>query len=46
MYVEYLRGLKFSFTDIASIMGISGATLYRRLDDVGTDRTVPALTPE
>ena len=39
MYVEYLRGLKFSFTDIASIMGISRATLYRRLDDAGIDCT-------
>ena len=39
MYVEYLRGLKFSFTDIGSIMGISRATLYRRLDDAGIDRT-------
>ena len=28
-----------SFTDIASIMGISRATLYRRFDDVGIDRT-------
>ena len=38
-YIEYLRGLRFSFTDIARIMGISRATLYRRLDDTGTDRS-------
>ena len=39
MYVEYLQGLRFSFTDTARIMGIGRATLYRRLDDVGTART-------
>ena len=39
MCVEYFRGLKFSFTDIASIMGFSRTTLYRRLDDAGIDRT-------
>ena len=38
-YIEYLRGLRFSFTEIARIMGISRATLYRRLDDAGIDRT-------
>ena len=37
-YIEYLRGLLFSFTDIAKIMGISRATLYRRLDDAGVSR--------
>lgn len=38
-YVEYLRGLRFPFTKIARILGMSRATLYRRLDDAGIDRT-------
>ena len=41
-YIEYLQGLLFSFTEIAKIMGISRATLYRILDDAGIDLT-PAL---
>jgi AcrR family transcriptional regulator len=36
-YIEYLRGLRFTFTDIAKMMGISRATIYRRLDDAGID---------
>ena len=33
--VEFLRNLRFSFKEIASILGISRATLYRRLDEEG-----------
>ena len=33
--VEFLRGLKFSWTKIASIIGVSQSTLYRRLQDEG-----------
>ena len=33
--VEFLRSLRFSFTEIASILGVSRATLYRRLDEEG-----------
>ena len=33
--VEFLRSLRFSFKEIASILGISRATLYRRLDEEG-----------
>lgn len=33
--VEYYRSLKFSWTKIASLVGISRSTLYRRLDDEG-----------
>ena len=36
-YIEYLRGLRFTFTNIAKIMGISRSTIYRRLDDAGID---------
>ena len=36
----YLRGLRFSFTDIAKMMGISRATLYRRLDNAGINHTL------
>ena len=31
--VEYLRSLRFSWSKIANILGISRATLYRRLDE-------------
>ena len=31
--VEYLRSLRFSWTKIAEIIGISRRTLYRRLDE-------------
>ena len=31
--VEYLRSLRFSWSKIANIIGISRATLYRRLDE-------------
>lgn len=34
-YIEYLRGLRFSFTEIAILLGISRATLYRRLSEAG-----------
>ena len=34
-YVEYLRSLRFSWTKIASILGISRWTLYRRLESEG-----------
>ena len=33
--VEFLRGLRFSWTKIASIIGVSRSTLYRRLQDEG-----------
>ena len=36
-YIEYLRGLRFTFTDIAKMMGISRATIYLRSDDAGID---------
>lgn len=38
-YIEYLRGLRFTFTDIAKMIGISRATVYRRLEDAGIDYT-------
>ena len=38
-YIEYLRGLRFSFTEIARILRVSRATLYRRLDDAGISRS-------
>ena len=31
--VEYLRSLRFNWSKIASILGVSRATLYRRLDE-------------
>ena len=34
-YIEFLCGLRFSFTDIASLLQISRATLYRRLGEGG-----------
>ena len=33
--VEFLRGMRFSWTKIAQILGISRATLYRRLEEEG-----------
>ncbi|MCG8621093.1 MAG: hypothetical protein MJE68_03690 [Proteobacteria bacterium] len=33
--VEYLRSLRFTWTKIANILGISRSTLYRRLDEEG-----------
>ena len=36
--VEYLTRLRFSWTKIVEILGISHATLYRRLSDEGISR--------
>ena len=36
--VEFLRGMRFSWTKIAEILGISRSTLYRRLEQDGIDR--------
>ena len=36
-YIEYLRGLHFRWTKIASILGISRSTLYRRLEEEGIE---------
>ena len=36
-YIEFLRGLRFSFTEISSLLGIRRATLYRRLGEVGVN---------
>ena len=33
--VEYLRNLRFTWTKIADILGISRSTLYRHLDEEG-----------
>jgi len=33
--IEFLRSLRFSFKETAKILGISRATLYRRLDEEG-----------
>ena len=35
--IEYLRGLHFTWTKIASILGISRSTLYRRLEEAGIE---------
>ena len=37
--IEYLRGLRFTWTKIAEILGISRSTLYRRLEREGVDLT-------
>ncbi len=36
--LEYLRGLRFTWTKIAEILGISRSTLYRRLQEEGLTR--------
>jgi DNA invertase Pin-like site-specific DNA recombinase len=36
--VEYLRSLRFTWTKIANILGISRSTLYRRLDEEGVSQ--------
>ena len=36
--IEYLRGLWFTWTRIADILGTSRSTLYRRLQEEGVDR--------
>ena len=33
--IEFLRSLRFTYKEIANILGISRATLYRRLDEEG-----------
>ena len=33
--IEFLLGLRFSYTQIANILGVSQATLYRRLEEEG-----------
>ena len=35
--IEYLHGLRFTWTKIAEILGISRSTLYRRLKQEGDD---------
>lgn len=37
--IEYLRGLRFTWTKIAELLGISRSTLYRRLEEEGIDTT-------
>lgn len=37
--IEFLRGLRFTWTKIAEILGISRSTLYRRLDQEGISRS-------
>ena len=36
--IEYLRGLRFTWTKIAEVLRISRSTLYRWLDQEGIDR--------
>jgi len=36
--IEYLRGLRFTWTKITEVLRISRSTLYRRLDQEGIDR--------
>ena len=38
--VEYLRGLRFSWIEVAEILGVSWSTLYRRLEQEGIERGV------
>lgn len=33
--IEYLRGMRFSWTKIAEVLGISRSTLYRKLEEEG-----------
>ena len=33
--IEYLRNLRFSYVQIAKLLGISRATLYRRMEEEG-----------
>lgn len=37
--IEYLRGLRFTWTKIAILLGISRSTLYRRLEEEGINLT-------
>ena len=43
-YTEYLRGLQYTLTNFAKIMGISRSTIYRRLDDAGLDHIRTSYT--
>lgn len=36
--IEFLKGLRFSWTRIADILGISRSTLYRILEEEGLSR--------
>ena len=36
--IEFLRGLRFAWTKIAEVLGISRSTLYRRLEQEGLSR--------
>ena len=36
--IEFLRGLRFSWTNVAKVLGISRSTLYRRLEEEGISR--------
>ena len=37
--IEYLRNLRFTWTKISEILGVSRSTLYRRLDEEGVNLT-------
>jgi len=36
--IEFLQGLRFSWTNVAKVLGISRSTLYRRLEEEGISR--------
>ena len=38
--IEFLRQLRFSWTRIAEILGISRSTLYRQLEDEGISQSI------
>ena len=33
--IEFLRNLRFSYTDVAKILGVSRPTIYRKTEDEG-----------